>query len=249
MIKFFRKIRYNLMETGKTDKYLKYAIGETILVVIGILIALQINNWNQNRLDRKFETVMLNEVKSSLESDMEIYEILVERAKLKSEGIQELLEMIASKKSYPDSVLRNTYNKMSLGFVFNYNKGGYEAIKSVGLDKISNDSLRNGLIVTYEMHYPRIELFFNNIENDITNQEYELSLHNALWKRVQVQMPDNSFKLISTPVNRDKFLDQTELIDRIKIEQDNLNSMTGRMSYFKYVIEDGLNLLNKNLDY
>ena len=248
MIKFFRHIRKSLFMENKTSKYLKYAIGETILVVIGILIALQINNWNQNRLDRKFETVMLNEVKSSLESDMEIYEIFVERAKLKSEGIQELLEMIASKKSYPDSVLRNTYNKMSLGFVFNYNKGGYEAIKSVGLDKISNDSLRNGLIVTYEMHYPRIELFFNNIENDITNQEYELSLHNALWKRVQVQMPDNSFKLISTPVNRDKFLDQTELIDRIKIEQDNLNSMTGRMSYFKYVIEDGLNLLNKNLN-
>lgn len=249
MIKFFRNIRKSLLMENKTSKYFKYAIGEIILVMIGILLALQVNSWNQKRLDRKFETVMLNEVKSSLESDMEIYEIFVERAKLKSEGIQELLEMIASKKSYPDSVLRNTYNKMSLGFVFNYNKGGYEAIKSVGLDKISNDSLRNGLIVTYEMHYPRIELFFNNIENDITNQEYELSLHNALWKRVQVQMPDNSFKLISTPVNRDKFLDQTELIDRIKIEQDNLNSMTGRMSYFKYVIEDGLNLLNKNLDY
>ncbi|MBO3116110.1 hypothetical protein J4050_05090 [Winogradskyella sp. DF17] len=47
MIKIFRKIRYNLMETGKTGKYLKYAIGEIILVVIGILIALQINNWNE----------------------------------------------------------------------------------------------------------------------------------------------------------------------------------------------------------
>lgn len=47
MIKFFRKIRYNLMETGKTSKYFKYAIGEIILVVIGILIALQINNWNE----------------------------------------------------------------------------------------------------------------------------------------------------------------------------------------------------------
>ena len=56
MIKFFRKIRYNLMETGKTGKpafaagrYFKYAIGEIVLVVIGILIALQINNWNEVR--------------------------------------------------------------------------------------------------------------------------------------------------------------------------------------------------------
>ncbi len=49
MIKFFRKIRYNLVEKNKTGKYLKYAIGEIILVVFGILIALQINNWNENK--------------------------------------------------------------------------------------------------------------------------------------------------------------------------------------------------------
>jgi len=49
MIKFFKNIRKNLLAEGKTSKYLKYAIGEIILVVIGILIALQINNWNENR--------------------------------------------------------------------------------------------------------------------------------------------------------------------------------------------------------
>jgi hypothetical protein len=49
MIKFFRKIRYDLMEQNKTGKYFKYAIGEIVLVVIGILIALSINNWNENR--------------------------------------------------------------------------------------------------------------------------------------------------------------------------------------------------------
>jgi hypothetical protein len=49
MIKFFQKTRYDLMEKNKTGKYFKYAIGEIILVVIGILIALQINNANENR--------------------------------------------------------------------------------------------------------------------------------------------------------------------------------------------------------
>ena len=49
MIKFFRRIRLDLMEKNKTEKYLKYAIGEIVLVVIGILIALQINNWNEKR--------------------------------------------------------------------------------------------------------------------------------------------------------------------------------------------------------
>ena len=49
MIKFFRNIRKSLLNEGKTSKYLKYAIGEIVLVVIGILIALQINNWNEHR--------------------------------------------------------------------------------------------------------------------------------------------------------------------------------------------------------
>ncbi|MFT6699485.1 MAG: hypothetical protein ACJAVD_000984, partial [Porticoccaceae bacterium] len=52
MIKFFRKIRYDLMEKNKTGKYLKYAIGEILLVVIGILFALQINNWNNNKNEK-----------------------------------------------------------------------------------------------------------------------------------------------------------------------------------------------------
>lgn len=60
MIKFFRKIRYDLMEKNKTGKYLKYAIGEIVLVVIGILIALQINNWNEKRLEINQEKITLS---------------------------------------------------------------------------------------------------------------------------------------------------------------------------------------------
>jgi len=53
MIKLFRNIRKSLLNEGKTTKYFKYAIGEIVLVVIGILIALQINNWNENRLKQE----------------------------------------------------------------------------------------------------------------------------------------------------------------------------------------------------
>jgi hypothetical protein len=64
MIKFFRKIRQDLLSKGKTEKYFKYAIGEIVLVVLGILIALQINNWNE---DRKFKNQELKLVKQLLE--------------------------------------------------------------------------------------------------------------------------------------------------------------------------------------
>ena len=62
MIKLFRKIRYDLMEQNKTGKYLKYAIGEIVLVVLGILIALSINNWNQVRQYNKSNTLMLRQL-------------------------------------------------------------------------------------------------------------------------------------------------------------------------------------------
>ena len=59
MLKFFRGIREKLLREGKTTHYLKYALGEIVLVVIGILIALQINNWNENRKDNLVEQQLL----------------------------------------------------------------------------------------------------------------------------------------------------------------------------------------------
>jgi len=70
MIKFFRKTRYNLMEQNKTGKYLKYAIGEIVLVVIGILIALQINSWNENRKDRLEEQAVLLQLKEDFQTNL-----------------------------------------------------------------------------------------------------------------------------------------------------------------------------------
>ena len=80
MIKFFRKIRFDLMEKNKTGKYLKYAIGEIVLVVIGILIAVSINNWNENRINSLSESLLLKEIntefkfnKVELESTVRAY--------------------------------------------------------------------------------------------------------------------------------------------------------------------------------
>jgi len=70
MIKFFRKIRQNLLMENKTGKYLKYAIGEIVLVVIGILIALQINNWNEARKNKTVERGFIINLISDLESDV-----------------------------------------------------------------------------------------------------------------------------------------------------------------------------------
>ena len=69
MIKFFWKIRLNLISEGKTGKYIKYAVGEIILVVIGILIALSINNWNEQRKQNNEEIYILNQLKVEFKAD------------------------------------------------------------------------------------------------------------------------------------------------------------------------------------
>ena len=69
MIKFFRKIRQNLLMENKTSKYFKYAIGEIVLVVIGILIALQINNWNEKSKEKTKLKMILTSVYKDLAAD------------------------------------------------------------------------------------------------------------------------------------------------------------------------------------
>jgi len=71
MIKYFRRIRYDLMEKNKTGKYLKYAIGEIVLVVVGILIALSINNWNDNRKNNNLKQAYVKNLIFDLEKDLE----------------------------------------------------------------------------------------------------------------------------------------------------------------------------------
>ena len=66
MIKFFSRIRQRLLSENKFSKYLLYAIGEIILVVIGILIALQVNTWNQSRLDSNEEKQLLKAIHSKM---------------------------------------------------------------------------------------------------------------------------------------------------------------------------------------
>ncbi len=95
MIKLFRNIRKSLLAEGKTSKYLKYAIGEIILVVIGILIALQINNWNENQKLKKEEIKLLHALEKEIESNITSLDttikdnddILKISARLLSEGL------------------------------------------------------------------------------------------------------------------------------------------------------------------
>lgn len=163
VIKIFRKIRYQLMEKNKSARYLKYAIGEIILVVVGILIALQINNWNENNKIRVYELTMLQEIRDALETDTENLSGRISYLK----RILNSFNSLALKKNNPsnsaDSLLPHLRNVAAYGIVFNINSSPYEAIKSGGLDKISNAPIRNELSNLYGFEIPQAASWINEV--------------------------------------------------------------------------------------
>ena len=162
MIKFFRKIRYDLMENNKTGKYLKYAIGEIVLVVIGILIALQINNWNEKRKIKHKETVILKELLTSINSDLKAYESFSDlRLERKKRGLDSLFVYVFEKKEIKGSLFIDFYTNMNQDIFVRFDNGPFEDLKSSGLDIISNDSLRTSINNAYTVKLP----LYTNLSN------------------------------------------------------------------------------------
>ena len=144
MIKFFRKIRLNLINEGKTGKYLKYAIGEIILVVIGILIALQINNWNENVQQKKEELKTLMSLHEALKTNMAELDQIIQVQNLRNKFSEEFLFTDISSQSvlHVDSLITIS----SQNYTFNPSTGIYNSIVNSGkLEIITNGSLKNRL--------------------------------------------------------------------------------------------------------
>lgn len=106
MIPFFRKIRQNLLAEGRTLKYLKYAVGEILLVAIGILIALQINNWNEGRKDLDKEQMVLRQLEEEYEANLlQLEEKMAMRDQIVSASLK-ILEYIDQPQGVsPDSLV------------------------------------------------------------------------------------------------------------------------------------------------
>ena len=110
MIRFFRNIRQKLVAENKVMAYLRYAIGEIVLVVIGILIALQINNWNETRKENISENEFKRAVKNDLKNDKEYIQVIISDAEKKISAYKllnkELPELYITDKKAVDSLLQ-----------------------------------------------------------------------------------------------------------------------------------------------
>jgi hypothetical protein len=161
MIKFFRKIRYDLMEKNKTGKYLKYAIGEIILVMIGILLALQVNTWNEGRKTNKIEKQIFKNLLTSLKKDstelVRIIDYQVKSVKQHNRIINSTASEITSVIS-EDSISNILHELCNGRYSFFPKYGIYNSIvSSKGLDILKSEDIRSKLIDLYDYEYKRYE--------------------------------------------------------------------------------------------
>jgi hypothetical protein len=147
MIKFFRKIRYDLMEKNKTGKYFKYAIGEIVLVMIGILLALQVNNWNQQRNQNKEEQLALVNLKQDFEYNHSTLDSILAETTKTIESQFLMLNYTGNKRDPKTEFKFNTSLNSLTHFTEFFPRNGYldDLVNSGSLGIIKNQNLRNKL--------------------------------------------------------------------------------------------------------
>ena len=155
MIKFFRKIRYSLVKQHKTGTYLKYAIGEVLLVMVGILLALQVNNWNEKHKSQRKEISNLKSLRSELITTLE--ELKSDSAQHTEfyEATEEVHRFIQTKPALKESMYKTFYYASRYVYFFPITST-YETLKSGNLEVIKSDSLRDMITDVYETGYQRI---------------------------------------------------------------------------------------------
>ncbi|MDX1702437.1 MAG: DUF6090 family protein, partial [Melioribacteraceae bacterium] len=178
------------MSENKTGKYFKYAIGEILLVVIGILIALSINNWNEERKTRQKEQKILLELKDNLEESVQSFQYQSDSGHREVRMIDRIFHCMDN--NVMSDSLVYWMIRVSIPDDIPLTSTAFESLKTIGYDLIQSDTLRDALIRFYDIQYPlgsrqvalRVESELNAydpylkeyIKRGATSQQYQMTI-------------------------------------------------------------------------
>lgn len=211
MIKFFRKIRKSLLEEGITTQYLKYALGEIVLVVIGILIALSINNWNeQQKLEAK-RTELLVGITKDLSQDIASHDMMIKLYEGRLNFFERQLLKTDFTDTHPDTLFKIFDGYAGTHTVSDQN---YQKAKNLGIGQLcSDDSLAMRIDEYYTRTVSSSKLLFDydfkmtEKQNDFwTSQEnLEFHYHTSLdipFMQDSAEWQAAAINLLSSPLGR-----------------------------------------------
>ena len=212
MIKLFRKMRQQLLAENKFSKYLLYGIGEIVLVVIGILIALQINNWNENRKKQKLKA----SYKSSLMNDLSLDTLMLGRLIIENHKISTSLEMqqrrILGPETPIDTLVHIAKNEFDPTFNvrFRYNRNTINTLIASGNIDLFNKEINEMLMTLISIQ-----------ETERENSKFYSEVYTSKISRYSDDYPvsgrtnSNIFNLVWTDINKKKlasrFISLTDL--------------------------------------
>lgn len=214
MLKIWRRLRLKLIDNGNLKKYLIYAIGEILLVMVGILLALQVNNLNEKRKDRKQEIDLLIRLNSDLRLNLDEINHIYEITMLKSQAKDSILYFLNNLHENEDQLRNYLHEIQWLGGVFNYANTIYKYIESEGINVISNDDLRGKITTMYEDDFRNIEERRHG-EYDIINLRLKPLVHrNFIPSKItarRFQMMD--IQVLNYPKNPSELAKSQEFIN------------------------------------
>lgn len=151
MIKFFRRIRQKLIAENRFSKYLLYALGEIVLVMIGILLALQVNTWNSKREAKASEAILVQQIHVEMKDNLEQFSsIQLSIENLVNAGLEIVSVFPLNAEKMEQEPFSSSFRDFLFCPSFDPYQGTIKSIISSGnLNLIQNDSLRK-LIVTWE---------------------------------------------------------------------------------------------------
>jgi len=153
MIGFFRKIRKQLADDNKPLKYMRYAIGEIVLVMIGILLALQVNNWNEFKKDREIEKKALINLAENMELNINQVERKIARIQKDNKSGQIVLAAIQNNEQTVDTLGQHFHWALVNHSNLALSKAGYESLKNIGFEILRNEILKKEIVNLYENTY------------------------------------------------------------------------------------------------
>jgi len=223
-----------MLDGGATSKYLLYAIGEIALVVIGILIALQINNWNEWRKDRVEEREVLKNLGRAFKSDLDNHftkHLL--RTELDIQRANQLLQYITLNRPYNDSLKLN-FGVLSGtgGKIWTPQLSAYKRLESKGLDLITNDSLLNSIIDIYNLDYPRITSIFENFLKNI--HDYGRPIVRRQFLSHYVGQTYDGY----IPIDYSSLVEDAEFLNTLKVLRGNNRQINNQLSVSKSNVEN-----------
>ena len=201
MIKLFRNIRQNLLNQGKTTSYLKYAIGEIVLVVIGILIALQINNWNEGRKDALREKQLLNNLQGEFKDNLQdLDSIALEVDKV----IGSLEKVFAMFSPTPANILQDSLNVWLSTAMYSPNWKPSEFLlnslnNSGSISELKNENLK---LLLYKWTRQQKEMTEVQIRTEKTGEEIIAYVKEfGSLRNLDVNSPDFKYRLSNLLIN------------------------------------------------